>query len=845
MKKLSPKTRHIIRNTIFAVLGAGALIFGALLIWVSTIQLPDFSSFDSRKEVNSSKVYDRTGTVVLYDLGSDVHRTTIPAADMGANIKNATVAIEDGNFYQNHGIEVKSMVRAAIADVTHASAVQGGSTITQQVIKNSLLSDDKTVVRKLKEVILALKLEREYSKDDILGIYLNEIPYGGNVFGIQEASQQFFGKDPADLDIAQAAYLASIPNAPTHYSPYGTHKDDLDARKNLVLEREHTLGFISDADYASAKAEVVTFLPQQAQGIKAPHFVFFIEDYLEQKYGVDAVESGGLKIITTLDWNLQQEAESAVTEYTLGDKKQIPDENAGLVAIDPKTGQILAMVGSRNYFDTEIDGNFNVTTAERQPGSSFKPFVYATAFKDGYTPETQLWDVPTEFSSSCDPYGNPLAGHQASECYMPNDYDNKWRGPISVRNALARSLNVPAVHMLYMVGIPNAIKTAQDMGITTLTDPSRYGLSLVLGGGEVKLLEMTSAYSTFAAEGVHHSYSGILSVTDKTGKTLETWQDSSAQALPQNVALQITDILDDNVARTPTFGANSALYFPGQQVAVKTGTTNDYKDSWTVGYTPSFTAGVWIGKNDDTPMPSSVGADNLWHAFMVQALKSYPNETFDKPVQPANYDSLPPPLRGFWQGDESFKVDTVSGELATDSTPAQDIKEYIVTDVHDLIHWVDKTDPTGPAPTDPESDPLYNNFETAVQNWWAANKQNYPIVTEAMKPSGTDTVHTAANAPKIAITSPGTDSTLSQLSPITVSISYSGTYPLQKVDVYLNNTFVGTTTASSPTVTFTPGNISGVMAGANTLSVVATDMIYNTGTASETITLADDGMGGN
>ena len=843
MKKLSQKTRHIIRNSIFAVLGICALALGSVLIWISTIQLPDFSSFDNLKQINSSKVYDRTGTVVLYDLGSDVHRTSIPTTLMGANIKNATVAIEDSNFYSNHGVELKSMLRALLADITHAGVVQGGSTITQQVIKNSLLSDDKTVVRKLKEIILALKLERQETKDQILGIYLNEIPYGGNVFGIQEAAQTFFGKDPADLDIAQAAYLASIPNAPTHYSPYGTHKDDLDARKNLVLDREHTLGFITDAQYAEAKAEVVTFLPQQPQGIKAPHFVFFIKDYLEQKYGADAVESGGLKVITTLDWNLQQEAEKAVTEYTLGDKKQIPDENAGLVAIDPKTGQILAMVGSRDYFDTSIDGNFNVTTAERQPGSSFKPFVYATAFKDGYTPETELFDVATEFSSVCDPYDNPLPGHDKTECYMPNNFDDIYHGPMSMRDALARSMNVPAVKTLYLVGIPNAIKTAQDMGITTLTDPTRYGLSLVLGGGEVKLLDMTSAYSAFAAEGVRHPYSGILSVQDKTGATLESWQDAPEQVIPKNVALQITDILQDNVARTPTFGPSSALYFPDHQVAVKTGTTNDYKDSWAIGYTPSFTAGVWIGKNDDTPMPSNVDADNLWHSFMEDALQSYPKETFDKPVQEANYDSLPPVLRGYWQGGTSFKVDTVSGQLATALTPPEDIKEYVITDVHDILHWVNKTDPTGPPPADPTSDPLYNNWETAVQNWWAKNSSKYPIVTDALKPTGTDTVHTAANAPHITITSPTGGGTLSQLAPITVSITYSGTYPLQKLDVYLNNAFVGTTSASAPTLTFTPSDISSVVAGDNTLSVVATDMVYNTGTASETLTFADDGSG--
>ena len=246
------------------------------------------------------------------------------------------------------------------------------------------------------------------------------------------------------------------------------------------------------------------------QGIKAPHFVFYIKDQLEQKYGADAVESGGLKVVSTLDYTLQQAAEKAVTEYTLGDKKQIDKENAGLVAINPKTGQILAMVGSRNYFDKDIDGNFNVTTARRQPGSSFKPFMYATAFKDGYTPETVLFDVPTEFNAKCDPYNNPYPGVPADQCYMPRNYDGKYHGPMTIREALARSMNVPAVKMLSIVGINNAVKTAQDLGITTLTDPSRYGLALVLGGGEVRLLEMVSAYSGFAGEGVRRPYTGIL-----------------------------------------------------------------------------------------------------------------------------------------------------------------------------------------------------------------------------------------------------------------------------------------------------------------------------------------------
>ena len=835
--KSTHEKRHIVRNLFFAIFGLGAIVFGLLVIWISTLQLPDFSSFDSRKQVNSTKVYDRTGTIVLYDLGSDVHRTTVSYTEMGPAIQNATVAIEDSNFYQNIGIEPKSILRALIADITHVGAVQGGSTITQQVIKQSLLSDDKTVVRKMKEIILSLKLEREYSKDEILGIYLNEIPYGGNVFGIAEASETFFGEKPADLTLAQAAYLAAIPNAPTHYSPYGPYKADLDARKNLVLTREHDLKFITDAEYTQAENEVVVFKPQQPQGIKAPHFVFFIKDYLEQKYGADAVESGGMKVITTLDYGLQQAAEAAVEEYTTGDKKQIDDENAGLVAIDPKTGQILAMVGSRNYFDTQIEGNFNVATAERQPGSSFKPFIYVTSFEKGFTPETMLMDVPTEFSTDCDPYDKPLPGHNQSECYMPNNFDDKFRGPLSVRDALARSINVPAVKTLYIVGIPNAIKTAQDMGITTLTDPSRYGLSLVLGGGEVKLLDMVSAYGVFATEGYRHPYSGILSVQDKDGNNLETWADDPRQVLPRNPTLQISSILSDNVARTPTFGANSALYIPEREVAVKSGTTNDNKDSWAVGYTPSLVAGVWLGKNDDTSMPTGVTAAPIWHQFMEAALKNYPVETFDKPDPDPNYDQLPPILRGHFEGNVSFVVDTISGLLATPLTPKATQKEYVITDVHDILHWISKDNILGGIPTDPGSDPLYNNWETAVQNWWAANSSKYPIVTASQEPTASDNVHIPANIPHVVITNPTITDNLPIGKSVTVKVDTSGTYPLQKIDVFLNNVYVGSAQGLAPTLTFTPNDIKNAVQGPNTLMVVATDWVYNTESVSEIINI--------
>ncbi len=838
--KISHKTKVIIRNMLFGAVGLIAIIGGGLLIWVSSIQLPDFSSFDSRKMVDSTKLYDRTGQVVLYDLNKDVKRTSIPYTEMGPAIKNAVVAIEDSEFYNHRGFRPKAFMRAVLVNLHVIPGIlgQGGSTITQQVIKKSILSDDKTIVRKLKEIVLALKLERGYSKDEILGLYLNVIPYGGNIYGIAEASHSFFGKEPKDLTLAESAYLAAIPNAPTRYSPYGTHKEELETRKNLVLSRERELGFITDAEFTKAKAEVVVFKPQEKSGIKAPHFDFFIKDYLEQKYGADVVESGGLKVITTLDYNIQQAAEKAVTAYTLGEKKQIEDENAGLVAIDPKTGQILALVGSRNYFDTKIDGNFNVALARRQPGSSFKPYMYATAFKDGYTPETVLFDVPTEFNTKCNPYGKPYPGVPEDQCYMPRNYDGQYHGPMTIREALARSMNVPAVKMLYMVGVKNAIKTAQDMGITTLTDPDRYGLSLVLGGGEVRLLEMTSAYGGFATGGVRHPYTGILSVQDKSGNTLEQWNDTPIEVLPKNVALQISDVLSDNVARTPTFGPNSALYFPDRQVAVKTGTTNNYKDSWTVGYTPSLVAGVWIGKNDNTPMPVSVSAAPLWHMFMSEALATYPNETFEKPDPDPEYNKLPAILRGFFQGGESFVVDTISGKLATERTPKETQKEYVITNVHDLLYWVQKDNPRAGKPSNPANDGLFNNFETAVQNWWAQNSYRYPVVTSAQKPSGYDDIHTSDNAPVISIVSP-TQTTFSKSDLITVRIANSGHYALQKMDVFLNNVYVGTAQGASPSFSFTLGGTGISTNGDNMLSVIGTDTIYGSGTASVHITQVD------
>ncbi len=478
-KKL--KNKQFLKNLVLFCTGGLIILLGALIILVSSIKIPDFRSFEDRKVANSTKIYDRTGEILLYNIHQDVKRTNITFSEMGSNIKNATVAVEDSDFYNHSGIRVTSIVRAIYSNLFHVGIGGGGSTITQQLVKNTLLTRNKTYIRKIKEWVLAIKIDRSMPKEKILEYYLNEVPYGGAVYGIQEAAKTYFGKNASDLTLAEAAYLAAIPQSPTTLSPYGKNKDKLEERKNFVLSRMKDVNFITEDIYNKAKNEVVTFLPQTTGGIKAPHFVFFIKDYLENKYGVDMVEQGGLKVTTTLNYDLQQKGEQIVKEGALQNEKDWNGSNAGLVAIDPKTGQILTMVGSRDYFDKKIDGNYNIATATRQPGSSFKPFIYATAFNEGFTPDTVLFDLPTEFQTTCNAYGKALPGHNQSDCYMPDDYDGKFRGPMSLRNALAQSVNIPAVKLFYLVGLKDALKTAEDMGISTLTDSSRYGLTLVIG----------------------------------------------------------------------------------------------------------------------------------------------------------------------------------------------------------------------------------------------------------------------------------------------------------------------------------------------------------------------------
>lgn len=688
------------------VLGALALIgVGVVFFWVATLDIPDLSSFEKRVVSQSTKLYDRTGEIVLYDSNQDVRRTIVEFDQISPKIKNATIAIEDATFYDHFGVRPLAILRTAVTNISGGQGMfsgAGGSTITQQVIKNSVLQKEKTVTRKIKEAILAIRLEQMMSKDEILNIYLNESPYGGTIYGVEEASMTFFGKHASDVSLAEAAYIAALPQAPSALSPYTSEwsnpekrsESRLEKRKNYVLERMKEEGMITQAEYDEALKETVTFHAYASSAIKAPHFVMYVLSQLEEQFG-DEYLNKGYKIITTIDLPLQESAERIVQEYALKNEDAYNASNAALVARDPTNGETLVMVGSRNFFDDNprINAQYNVATAYppgRQPGSAFKPFVYAHAFEKGYTPDTIVFDVETQFSTTCDK--SDFTTTPDGTCYSPKNYDEKFRGPVTVRDALAQSLNVPAVKMFYLAGKNETIKFARDMGITTLKDGNEYGLSLVLGSGEVTLNEMVTAYGVFAAEGMKSKERNIIRIEDNRGNVITSFESDSEQVLDKNIALQITDILSDNVARTPLFGANSPLRFDEYDVAAKTGTTNDKKDVWVLGYTPNLVVGAWAGNNDNKPMTEISGLiiTPLWRAFMDDALKARENKKFS---QPTHITTGKPILDGNWAN--------AGGD-----------------GIHDILHYVDRSNPQGDAPYAPSSDSQYYAWEYGVQNWF-------------------------------------------------------------------------------------------------------------------------------
>ena len=721
-------------------------LFTAIILFISVFfyysrLLPDPNAWQDRRVIESTKIYDRDNKTLLYEIHGEEKRTVIPFDQIPQIVKNATIAAEDADFYKHSGINFRGIFRALLADIKGNKITEGGSSITQQLIKNAYLTPERTFSRKIKEMILAVALERRYSKNEIFNFYLNQIPYGSNAYGIEAASLTYFDKTTKELNLMEAVYLASLPKAPSYYSPYGTHTDELKSRANYILSRMHDLKYISDEDFGRAKKTTVDFVGQKT-GIIAPHFVMFIREYLNNKYGEDFVEKGGLKVTTTLNLDFQKIAEKAIEE---GAKRNeiYNTKNAALVAIDPKTGQILAMVGSKNYWGEpepkdcepgktcQFEPNVNLTTSLRQPGSSFKPFVYATAISNGFTPDTIIWDVPTEFNPLCSWNGIAEPGIDQETCYHPKNYDGRFRGPVTLKQALANSLNLPSVKILYLAGINDSINTAESMGITTLKDRSRYGLSLVLGSAEVKLLEMVSAYGVFSQEGVKHDPTGILKVESGNGRILEEYENNGQKIINEQTARIINDILSDNNARAPIFGLYSLLSLGERNAAAKTGTTQDpteetkARDAWIIGYTPSLVAGVWTGNNNNTPIEKGgagvMAAGPIWHEFMIRALQDAPMENFTKP-DPIITEK--PILNGQYQISEKLKVNKINGLLVTEKTPTELIEERNFTEIHEILYWLNKNDPRGNPPSDSGSDPQYKNWEDSLQIWLKNNYAN-------------------------------------------------------------------------------------------------------------------------
>lgn len=718
----------------------GGLTLAVLLAWASR-DLPDPSKLITRTVPQSTKILDRTGEHLLFEFHGAEKRTQRTLDQIAPTVKWATIAIEDKNFYAHKGFRLRSLIRAIIFDVLRGGRSQGGSTITQQLIKNAILSPEKTIRRKIKELLLAERLEQKFTKDEILTMYLNEIPYGSTAYGIESAAQMFFGETAATLDLAESAMLSALPQSTTRLSPYGSHRDELIARTQLILGLMAEQGYITkDEAEAAKKVDVIARVKPRREPITAPHFVMYVRELLTDRYGERAIEEGGLKVITTLDFDRQKDAEDAITKYADRNAKQYDATNAALVAIDVPTGQVIAMVGSKDYFDETIDGQVNVAVRPRQPGSSFKPIVYAAAFAAGYTPETLLEDVATSFPTSVG-------------AYEPANYDGKERGLVTIRKALAGSLNIPAVKTLYLAGIDRVLDLADRLGYTTLKDRSRFGLALVLGGGEVKLIEHTALFAALAAEGTRRATSVIVRVEDPSGRALEEWQPpTDERIIDPEVVRQLTSILTDNEARTYVFGANSPLAFKDRAVAAKTGTTNDWHDAWTMGYTPSLAVGVWVGNSDNHAMKKksdgSYVAAPIWRAFLDAALKGKPAEAFTPP-QPTTADK--PVLRGEEPLSTRIRVDRTTGQPATDTTPVDQVEERTQQDLHTILKYVRRDDPRGPAPEKPEDDPMYKPWEDALQAWAQRNH----IVT------GPPTTINEADRPVLDLTSPQQNATIS------------------------------------------------------------------------------------
>lgn len=639
---------------VFVLVIAGIIAVMAVFAWYSR-DLPDPDNI-VRRDGFSSKIFDRNGEL-LYDLFSDQNRVPVTIDQVPEYLKLATISIEDKDFYTHGGFDPKGLVRAAFV-TTFSGRKQGGSTLTQQLVKNALLTSERRLSRKIREFVLAVQIERLFNKDQILQMYLNEVPYGGTAWGVAAASETYFKKPVSDLNLIESAILAGLPQRPSVYSPFSSTPTAFMDRTKHVLRRMREDGHITSDQEQEALSQLTEVKFASASStIKAPHFVFYVIDQLEEMYGKSLVEQGGLQVVTSLDLSLHNKAQEIVTEE-IEKVANLGIGNGAAMVMDSHTGEILSMVGSKNYFDNDQDGQVNVTTSLRQPGSAIKPVTYAAALSQGFTPASVIMDVRTEFP-----------GGQGNPPYVPVNYDGNYRGPVSLRNSLGASLNVPAVKLLAKVGVKDMLGLAYDMGLSSLEPTaenlSRFGLAVTLGGGEVRLLELTTAYSSFSNGGTKVEPVAILKVTDRNKNILfENRPVEGRRVLDEKVAFLMNDILSDNNARLMTFGANSLLNMGGRPVAVKTGTTNDRRDNWTIGWSDSTIVGVWVGNNDNSPMKAVAsgvsGASPIWRKIMLTGLEERPARAFEKP-----------------NGVDSVFVNNISGYPEHDGFPSR--TEFVIS----------------------------------------------------------------------------------------------------------------------------------------------------------------------
>jgi len=806
---------------ILFLVGIGILI---IMFFVYSRELPTSTELLTKNPLPSTKIYDRTGEILLNDVNADFRRVKVNLDELPEYVKWSTIVAEDKEFYSHHGINFKGFFRAVVLNILRGDPTgQGGSSISQQFVKNALLSPEKSYIRKIKEAILTYQLERRFSKDEILEMYFNEIPYGGTAYGIEAAANKYFDKSAKNLTLAEAAALAALPQAPSYYSPYGPHKDALIWRKDWILDMLVEQGYVTEPKAEAAKQAELEF-KNIPSAIIAPHFVFYIRELVAQEYGEEMLEQGGLKIITSLDMNQQRIAEEVISDRIEYNIENYNARNAALVAMNVETGEITAMVGSANYFDEENDGAVNVAVRPRQPGSSFKPIVYSTAFANGYSPRTILFDTLTNFKAE-------------PKDYEPHNYDEAYYGPVSMKKALAGSLNVPAVKTIYLVGVENVLDLAEDMGYSTFEDRSRFGLSLVLGGGEVLLLDHVAGFATLADEGEYKAPLAILKVEDKDGKTLEENNPSrnkKKRVLDKQVAHQTTNILSDNNERAYVFGTQNYLTLGNRLVAAKTGTTNDYKDAWTMGYTPQLAAGVWTGNTRGEVMSGAAAGANvaapIWHEFMRRVFEeTKENPDQEEPGWEIEAFTLPeekdlpqkPMLNGEIAEATTVKIDKVTGKLATADTPSSQIEEKVFREVHNILHYVNKNNPLGPIPDNPwDLDENYNTWETAVEEW--AQENGYEVDVDL--PDEQDDIHTEANRPTISINSPSNNTTFSNPN-INVNISVSAPRGVARIKYFVDSTQIAEVTSA-------PWNLDnfklvGFENGSHTLKVIAYDDVDN------------------